>query len=247
MKSYIFDGSFEGLLTAIYESYLRHEKPAAIISDSYHQSSLFDSFVEIRSDTLKAERVYYAIKDRISQDALVNTFYVFLSELHERGNIIYNYLDLGWRVGSKIHLHLSDDRVLNVHNLCQKVRSERHRLLGLIRFRHLKGGIFYAPVEPDYNTVPLLASHFAKRLSDQDFIIHDCKRNIAALYNKKKWIITEFIMGEQPDLEEDESDYQRLWKEYCSSISIPGRVKPALQKRNMPVRYWKYLIEKLPF
>jgi len=246
MINYIYDGSFEGLLTAVYESFILREMPDGIIPSGDMQESLFNQNKYIVSDSKKADRLLFEVKDRISQEALENILYLFLSEIDGAGMFIYNYLSLGWKVGSKLHLYLSDDRVLKVHQICKKVMGERHRMLGLIRFKLLKGNVYYGPIEPDYNITALLAPHFVKRFAMQDFIIHDVKRDIAVLYNREKWIITEFSLDCPPVIEEDEVHYEHLWKEYCKSIAITNRYNPKLQRKNMPARYWKYLTEMQP-
>jgi probable DNA metabolism protein len=181
--------------------------------------------------------------NNISENALLNIFHVYLSEMPGSGMSIYRYLDMGWRVGKKLDLYMSDERVLAVQNMCRRVLGEDHRMLGLIRFSHLMGDIYYAPVEPDFNIIALMAPHFLKRLPSQCWIIHDVKRSIAVLYNKKSWTISDFMLGERPSLEEDEKFVRSLWKEYHKCISISERLNPSLQRRNMPIRYWKYLTE----
>jgi len=45
-------------------------------------------------------------------------------------------------------------------------------------------------------------------------------------------------------LDADELAFQRLWKSYFDALAIPERFNPRLQRRQMPARFWKYLIEK---
>lgn len=246
MVNYVYDGSFEGLMTAIYESYSKHEAPEKIMDNKNVQESLFDTNVIINTDEIKARQMVSQIKEHISPVIVRNIFYAFLSEQENIGTMIYDYINLAVIRGDRVYEHLSDDRVLNIYNTVRRVLGERHRMLGLIRFKKLKDDIYYSSIEPDYNISLLLAPHFVKRLSSQNWIIHDLKRKTAALYNKKEWIITAFEFNDTPILEEEERDYQTLWKQYFNSIAIQSKINPGLQKKNMPVRYWKYLIEMLP-
>lgn len=181
MLCYLYDGSFDGLLTAIYEAYYRKETPDKIATKNDYQDSFLYEEVLIDTDSDKAQRVYNSIKIKISSQALKHVFYAFLSEVPDAGTWIYQYLKLAWKTGEKIDLHLTDDRVLEIHNINRKVGREIHFMKGLLRFREIKGNAFYAPCEPEFNIVGLLASHFANRLSDQNWIIHDVKRDIGAL------------------------------------------------------------------
>lgn len=117
-------------------------------------------------------------------------------------------------------------------------------MLGLLRFRELQSGIFYAPMGPDHNIVSLLAPHFAKRLSDQPWMIHDVKRDIAAIYDRKDWTIALIRQKKALPLHGDELEFQRMWKQYFKSVAISSRRNLRLQKHFMPSRYWRYLVEK---
>ncbi|MGE5474426.1 MAG: TIGR03915 family putative DNA repair protein [Ignavibacteriales bacterium] len=241
---YIYDGSFEGLLTAIYEAYYTNEKPDFILLKANYQENLLAKKIVIQADCSKADKVYASIANKISYNALRKVYYVFASEIPEAGTMIYQYLKLGWKMGKEVDLHLSEQKVLDVHTVSKKVSREKDRMLGLIRFRKIKGNIYYAPIEPDYNIVGLIASHFVRRFNDQYFIIHDVRRSIAVVYNKSEWIISEFISNQAVALDNDESNIQNLWKQFFESIAIKDRINPKLQKQYMPKRYWKHLIEK---
>jgi len=241
---YVYDGSFEGLLTAIYEAYYQSEKPDFIASQSNYQENLLVKKIVIQTDCLKADRVYNSIIKKISYEALRKVFCVFISELPESATMIYEYLRLGWKIGKDVDFFLSEQRVLDVHTVFKKVSHEKHRMLGFIRFRKIKGNIYYAPIEPDYNIVGLLAPHFVRRFSDQYFVIHDVRRNSAVVYNRREWIISEFTANQVIVLDNDEQNIQNLWKQFFDSITIKDKINPKLQKQFMPKRYWKHLIEK---
>jgi len=241
---YVYDGSFEGLLTAVYEAYYQSMKPDLIVSQANYQEDLLVKKIVIQTDCLKADKVYDAIIKKISYEALQKVFCVFLSELPESATMIYEYLRLGWMIGEKVDFCLSEQKVLNVHTVFKKVSSEKHRMLGFIRFRKIKGNIYYAPIEPDYNIIGLLAPHFARRFNDQYFVIHDVRRNTAVVYNRSEWIISEFTANQVIAFDKDEQNVQNLWKQFFDSITIKDKINPRLQKQFMPKRYWKYLIEK---
>jgi len=166
-----------------------------------------------------------------------------LSEVVEAPTVIYKYLQLGFKIGSRVDLDLMDDRVLNIQRINQKVTFEKHRMLGLVRFQLVEGDLYYAPVQPDHNIVALMANHFSQRMSDQKWMIHDVKRKIGVIYNLKQWVITPVDI-ETPAIGKEEYLYQELWKNYYKSIAIKERKNPKLQKRCMPVRYWGFLTEK---
>lgn len=244
MLIYLYDGSFEGIMTAIYEAYYRRQKPDYIISKDNLQYGLMDEYVYIESDEEKSNRVYESAVQKIGKEAVENVFYVYLSEDKNSGTLIYRYLRLGFKLGNRIDMNLANEDVFNILKLVRQVSFEVHRFKGLLRFVELKNGVFYAVMEPDNNILMLLVPHFKERLSDQSWIIHDVKRGTAALYNKEEWVITVLPEGITLNLSEREEFFQSIWKEYFKTIAIEERKNPRLQKNYMPVRYWKNLIEK---
>lgn len=242
---YIFDGSFEGLLTSIYEAYYNRQDPEYIVTYQESIPSLLLECVQITTDTIKSDKVYSAIKDKISEETLENVFYVYLSETQNSGRIVLDYVRLGFKLGRDLNSHLYDETVLKVHKICRKVTHEIHRMTGFVRFSSIGNNTYYAPIEPDNNILSLLASHFAERFSDQNWIIHDVKRKQAALYNTHEWIIM--------DVNDDTAAkicavnrngfYEKLWAEYFDNMAIQSRINPRLQRQFVPVRYRKHLTE----
>ena len=246
MIYYIYDGSFDGLLTCIYEAFYNHENPDDIVPVDRLEDNFLIQRYHIVTDTGKATRVYKSIEEKISSEALRRVFYAYLSELPLSGVGILNYLRVGYKIGRDVDNNLANDAVLTIEKINHKVSTERHALLGLLRFKMLENGILYATLEPQYNIVGLLAPHFANRMSNENWVIHDIKRNVAAFYNKKEWIIRDLVLEDDLIIHEDEEDYQEMWKSYYKHISIASRKNIRLKKNNMPMKYWKHLIEINP-
>lgn len=245
MICYIYDGSFEGLLTAIYEAYYRKDNPEEFIKNDEFFPTLLTKPVHIHTNNEKADRVYNAIKDKISNEALKYIFYVFLSDLKNSSTLIYKYVRLGFKVGKDTDMHLYNEIVLSVHKITKNVINEYHRMLGFVRFKIINGDFYYAPIEPDHNILELITPHFVKRFITHKFIIHDRKRRAASIYDGRSWCIIELSINEGEELLKFSKDvlYENLWKEYFKSASIEHRKNSKLQKRNMPERYRKFMPE----
>lgn len=243
MLYYIYDGTFDGLLTAIYDSYYKKDFPEQIVPQDNFTDNFLINKVYIRTDEEKSKKVHDAILQKISRGAMANIMYAYLSEHENAGIFILEYLRFGFKVGKIIDSYLADDRVNNINKLVTKVAREKHLLAGIIRFRLLQNNIYYAPIEPQYNTICLLGKHFAGRMSDQVFVIHDVKRSYGVFYDKTKWFMSDIEINKDIVLHEKEIFYQELWKRYFDGITIESRLNPKLQSNHMPKRYWKYLIE----
>lgn len=244
MFHYIYDGSFDGLLTSIYEAYYGNDNIDDIVSQDSMEENFLIQKKFIITDKEKSNKVYTAIETKISEECLRRIFHAYLSELPRHGIIILRYIQLGFKLGPQVDLNLSMDIVREMDNIYHRVGKEAHRMLGLIRFKQLENGILYSSIEPDHNILGLIAPHFASRLSNENWAIHDVKRGIGVLYNQEQWVIKDIEITNQLIVREDEEEYQGLWREYFRHIAIETKINPKLQKRNMPMRYWKHLVEK---
>lgn len=244
MITYVFDGSFDGLLTSIYHAYYTNEKPEEIVPSWQYKPNLIFKSISIITDEEKSSKVYAAIKSKISKEALELIYHVYLSEIEGCCTLIYNYVKLGFKLGKDVDLHLYKDDVLHMHRINRKVTYECHRMLGFVRFKSVEN-MFYSPIEPDYNILGLIAPHFSSRLPNENWVIHDLKRSLAIFYNKSEWILASLTLENVDSLmvREEPELYETLWKEFFKTIAIANRNNPQYQKRNMPKRYWKHLTE----
>lgn len=238
---YIHDGSFEGFLTCIYESYYNIKKPEEILSQENFNNELFYDPIYIKTDNQKSQKVYGAMLNKLGNETLYNLYYAFLCS--DKGNFtaLYKYIRFAFKVGPEVNLHLHNPIVFSIIKMRQKVEKEKHRMLGFIRFKYLEENLLYSSIEPDNDILTLVAPHFQRRLSNEYWIIHDLKRHQAVIYNKKHWIIAEdYEISSSPSTKDC---YEDLWKEYFKSTTIKERTNLKLQSRSMPKRYWKHLLE----
>ncbi len=242
MVDYLYDGTFEGLLTCIYHNY--YSEPAAgIYEKDRYQFSMLSRCCEICCDEKKAGRVYRAIREKISDDDLKRIYKIFASSSEKRENIILEYIKLGFIKGHSVSLMHGDPAVFAAQSAEQKVNAEIHRFKGLLRFSALANQVLYSRVEPDSDILEFLAPHFCSRFSGEAFMIHDVSRSKALISSSGCWYISDFFQKEVPLLAENEKDFRSLWKNYFDTAAISQRTNPRCQKRFMPVRYWKHLTE----
>ncbi|MDU4891962.1 MAG: TIGR03915 family putative DNA repair protein [Clostridium sp.] len=244
MKEFIYDGSFEGLLTCIFYGYPLKEDVKITSQDNYIPSLITEP-KEIKTEQDKFERVYESIENKLSPSTLRNVYYLYLSEIQGVETLIFNYIKLCYKYGDKINMAKNNDIIILVDRYCKRVSYESHRFTGFVRFKEIGPLTFYAPIEPDHNILPLLTDHFISRFSDQNFIIHDLKRNLAIIYNKTEVTISplENKKGEELMRSSHMDNFEDLWKEFYKSVNIEERKNPTCQKRMMPTRYWKHLTE----
>lgn len=241
---YLYDGSFEGLLTIVFNSYIEKELPMSIFSQENYISNLLDTTKHIKTDFEKSQRIFNGIVKNISYYSLLYAYNAFLSNETNKEIYILQYLVNGFIVGPRINTMLSIDFVNKVHFLHRKVFGEAHRLKGLLRFQEVNNNLFYASIHPDNNVIENLGQHFIRRLPTQNFIIHDKNRNLIFLYNTKEYSIMSAENFNIPNITEKEKEYQKLWKTFFDTIAIKERKNSRLQMQFMPKKYWQDLVEK---
>ena len=237
------DGSLEGLLSAIYEMYYSGDNAFDILQKPPLQSNFAVPYIAVETDEYKAQKVHQAIVEKISERAAEEVTNTWLSELPFSGKNIAGYLKLGFKIGYKVDYMVSDPRVMPVHKASAKVRREVHRLLGICRFSKTAQGCFLCEITPDHNVLPLIAPHFAARMADVSWIIHDRSRGLSAVYDTESWYITASRLPSEIRYSEDENEYRKIWKTYFDTVAIEGRINPKLQRAFVPIRYRKNMTE----
>ena len=141
--------------------------------------------------------------------------------------------------------------VLKIAKLTKSVGREKHRMEAFIRFELLKDGIYFAKIDPDFDVLTLIISHFKNRYQDQKWLIYDLQRKYGVYYDLET--ITTITLDLDVNLktnnnnnilDNNEIDYQKLWSEYFDHTNIKERKNIKLHVQHVPKRYWKYLTEK---
>lgn len=241
MLSLLCDGSYEGMLSGVFEAHQLRPRPEILYLRPPRQLSLLSSPRPVVTDPVKAARVQRAIDTKLSPDSPHHVRMIYASGLEEAGTLALNYLRAGWQLGPELDEHLTHPAVLPVHQLSQRVGYEVHRLSGLVRFSLVRGDIYYAAIEPDYDVVGLLAQHFEARLADQNFVLHDLTRGVAALHRVGETRMVRLSPEQAP--EEGGDPCVELWRAFYDAIAITWRLNPKLRRQHMPVRYHKHLPE----
>ena len=241
MVRYIYDGSFDGFLSVIYACYYDRIPESIDREDSYTFDMIYEDKL-IETDIVKSKKVSRAILVKISKDALIHVYQAFLSDVQGIELKLFKYIQLGFKLGSKVNDFLTDDIVNEVQKYSRKVGFEAHRFLGLVRFQEFNR-ILYGAIEPTYNILELIASHFKARLTNEKWVIHDVKRKIGIVYENHEWILRDLKFEKLESSDKEELFYQNLWKVFHESVAIQERSNKRLQMQHMPKKYWNNLIE----
>jgi probable DNA metabolism protein len=253
MNIWIYDKTFEGFLTLVFESYELKTFPDQILGEKESKSFIFKGNHTVIRDDSKAKRVWDGLTRKISVQSCQMIYKVFLSELKDIELLILRYIKEIFDSKMNVELNFGNKCVLEMFDICKKVEREAHRIPMFVRFQKTAEEIYYASFDPQYNVLPLMIDHFEKRFADQKWIIYDTRRNFGFYYDLKTTEEVTFTNSEVNPangkinidlLDKDELLFQDLWKAYFKSMCIKERINPKLHKQLLPRRFWKYLIEK---
>ena len=253
MILFLYDKTFEGLLSCIFFAYARKRFPDMILSDTDQQPLFADERYVVDTDKEKASRVWSSLEQKLSKIARRMMMSVWISGLPETEMLLFRYIRKNIDHPQGVELNFGDVDVLRVKEIAQQVSREAHRLVQFVRFQETADGIWFAPIAPRYNLLPVVVKHFRSRYATQPWILYDTTRNQGLYWDTHAVNEVSFSPADLAALRlgqlegEKQSDeeqlFQQMWKEYFRSITIRERLNPRLQRQHMPKKYWKYLTE----
>ncbi|WP_343636235.1 TIGR03915 family putative DNA repair protein [Fluviicola sp.] len=248
----VYDGSFEGLLTTVFEVYEYKWPEIHIRKEGMAVPPLFAEIRHVVTDDEKAKRVWKKLIGLFGPSGVRTLWISWLSELETIEETILEVI----RYGLKLQQHVLNDfgnlHVLQLQQAVKSVGREKHRMEAFVRFQLTKDAIYFSVIEPDFNVLPLILSHFRDRYADQKWFIYDSRRAYGIYYDLERAELVDFIPNallspnglSSEAFSENEMLFQKLWKDYFKSTNIVGRKNIQLHVQHVPKRYWKYLVEK---
>ena len=267
MTVYVFDGTMDGLLTAVFDAFSLKEEPQELLAEGDALPLFCERTYRVTTEEEKARRVWTGLEKKLTREALRLISVSWLSELRELNTPLFLYICKVFKLGD-ISRNFADPDVLAVTNIARRVLHEQLRMKQFIRFQKAKDGTYLGVVSPDHNVLPIITDHFQDRFNDQPWLIYDAKRHYGYYYERLR-------VGEQSSgighaapirvtfedeaavpfdlrngkmdadvLSDNDQLFQDLWRTYFKAICIKERMNPRKQLKDMPRRYWKYMTEK---
>jgi len=252
MVVFFYDKTFEGLLSAVLDAYalklfpdklLKINDPAPIFTDHVHTVITIEEH---------SGRVWAGLMKKLQKQACNMLMHAWLSESDGCDELLFRYICKIFNSKADFKYNFGDSDVLEIKKIARKVAHEALYIKQFLRFQKAADNIFFAPIKPVYNALPLAIDHFADRFKDQQWVIYDIKRKYGYYYDLqivKEITFTDkdnFLSGKLDEsiMAADEKLFQDLWKGYFKSMTIKERINPRLQRQNMPVRFWELITEK---
>ncbi len=240
-----YDGSLAGFLCLAGRTVKEHLEVTRVIRNGITVSGdLFNDELSINTDRIFAAKVASGLETKLGKQFLSSIGQALFSEEDGIEIDLIQLIRRALKEGRNIMQQLANPLIHRVDRATQRTARERYRLLGLLRFTQLTDGSYLARIEPRYNVVPLLGSHFSRRLGGQRWLIVDLKRSVGIWGGNSQWELVENIeIPTELPLSNNEQQIVDLWRGFYKSISNPDRHNPQLRQQFMPKMYWTYLTE----
>ena len=237
---YCYDGSFEGFLCCVFESYAKHEGLFAIFSEEDFQPTLYDTRF-IQTDRGHSDRVYRKVFS-LSQEAARLLRLGFLTCLPEMEMHLYRMIRKLLQDGPGFLRDMTDPTLYPILKAVRSMKGEAHLLKGFVRFSDLSG-VLGSEIEPKNRVLPILRSHFCSRYYNETFFIYDRTHREVLLYASGKSMIMPRYHFEMAPPDAEEASYRLLWKRFYDTVAIKERKNPRCRMTNMPKRFWSTMTE----
>lgn len=241
-EAYSYDGSFQGFLCCVFESYARRELPAAVLSPEEGQMTLFGTR-QILTDSVRARRVAAGV-ERLGADVKNILYKGFLSCETGKDLVLLRFVRFCFENPDRPADQLGHEEVAAAAALARAVGNEAGKYIELMRFEQ-RGLMLGAVIHPRNRILPLLRRHFCSRLPDEDFLIFDATNGVAMVRQNGR---VQYLAMEHYERGRDEGDldWQALWKRFFNAVCVEERRNEKLQMNHVPKRYWQDLCEMQP-
>ena len=250
-KILLYDGSFNGFLTAIFTAFEQKINVVDIKRKNDVQKGLFTETQTILTQVIKAKRVWNGISQR-SNNAMKNIYFAFLSETPGIEQLLYLYIQKIIAKGSPNHIDLADDMVFRINHLANMVSKKKNHMETYMKFNVSIDGAHFIIVEPEFDILPLVSKHFRSNFSDRQWIIYDIKRNYGLYYNfhtiqlmtlDSKGIISN-VRPLNNLIQTNATSVIESWNTYFANNSIKSLISNKLHTYQLPKRQKKYQEDK---
>ncbi len=238
---YLYDGTLEGFLCCVYESYTRREIPTDIRTQN-SQAAILEETDWIRTNLDHAQKVYVSIDKRICLEAQDFVRQAFLTNEPRREILIYRFIRLGYQYGRTVFDRLTDETVLLLNKAVLNLRREAHNYKGFLRFTAYDE-VLVACISPKNRVLPLISDHFSDRFFEETFLIYDKTHQMALVHKQGGTLLTSLDKLTLPKIDDAEKAYRSLWRCFQSTIAIEERRNPKCQMNHMPRRFWDEMTE----
>ena len=130
---YLYDGSFEGFLCCVFESFAQHEIPFAVWTPERETATLYP-FKDIATDHEKARRVFASLGRKLGAETEYLVTRDFLSGREDKELLLIRFLHLAFALGPGTVKRAGHPDVAPLYEMKKSLDWEVDKFQGFVRF-----------------------------------------------------------------------------------------------------------------
>ena len=123
MVIFIYDKTFEGLLTTVFDAYSYKKYPDVLLGEGETLPLFYDKSFTVTTDTERSERVWKGLQKKLSAPALSQLTTCWLSELPGIDLLLFRYIRKAIDAPRSIELNFGDPDVLELSKVFKQVKN----------------------------------------------------------------------------------------------------------------------------
>lgn len=249
MIYYTCKPGWENMLTCIYDAWSSRKghKNIKLLLEPIDQYTLFDEYIHVEGDTLKAEKLMDAINDKLSAYFYRELMYASMAYEEDVLDTIYRCLILGFAYGNYVLSQVQYRDIMRFRQIRTRVGKEVNHFQEFIRFHRMDNDVYVAHFEPKSRIAVSEGYIFQDRMPSENWIIVDDIHREAVIHPKDQNFYLQMLSPEEyADLlkTEDSNDrYTQMWKNYFDTIAIEQRRNIRCQDNLFPKWTRKHVVE----
>lgn len=173
----VYDGSFKGLLTAVYRVFDKNLKSVRISRKGGNTPDIFSEQVLVETNPQEALKVWKALRLKAGSIGADRIYRAFLSELKGAENCILEYVKTAYGVEQFNAEDNGYSCIKNINHAAGMVTRSEERSFEFVMRALKEKGDRWISIAPDFNVVPLIAKKLQVTEEDKAWVIYDTKRN----------------------------------------------------------------------
>ena len=194
----IYDGTFNGFLTAVYVAFEDNINIVGIQSNTSQQKGFFADNRIIITNLELAKKVWYGV-NKLNTLAMKTIYFAFLSESENIPFLLFKYIKKIVAKNNFINTDLPEGSIHRIYHLAELVSKKKNQIEATQKFQLSEDGVFYGVLSPEYHMLPLISKHFRSIYKDSCWLLYDSHRNYGLYYNLKTVQLISFDKTELDD------------------------------------------------
>ena len=249
MIYYTCNPGWENMLTCIYDAWSgkKGHKNIKLLLEPIEQYTLFDEYIHIDGDSIKAGKLMDAIINKLSYYFNQELMYASMAYEEDTLNTIFHCLILGFAYGNKVLNMVQYQDVMRFRQIRTRVGREVNRFQEVIRFHKIDNNVYVAHFEPKSRIVVPQGYIFQDRMPSENWIIVDDVHKEAVIHPKDQNFYVQTLNSEEYarllQTEETHDEFEYMWKKYFDKIAIEQRKNQRCQNNLFPKWSRKHAVE----